>query len=142
MRTLSDDVVAKLVTHVTSTMMGLHFSVSADGHPPASAKQRTATISLSGGRRVTIALSANDEGCTRMSSAMFSVKPSEVDASMKNDSLGELLNMISGQIQRAMSLDSALGLPSVHENGLDGTEHWQNVKLRAGEVELLVSIHE
>lgn len=138
---LSDDAVAKLVTQVTSTMMGLSFAVSGEKGSVAT-ERRTATISLKGGRQLTIALSANDISCARMGSAMFSVEPAQVDGSMKNDSLGELLNMISGQIQRAMSIDSALGLPAVHEAGLAGTEHWRTVRLRSGDVELHVAISE
>jgi hypothetical protein len=71
---------------------------------------------------------------------MFAVHPTDVDGSMKNDSLGELLNMISGQLQRAMSIDSALGLPALHEEGLEEAMDWRNIKLRSGEVELCVSL--
>lgn len=139
-KNISDDVVAKLVSQVTGTMLGLRFDVSKEARPAFTGAQRTATLQLSGGRQLTIALSATDEGCARMSSAMFSVEPAQVDGSMKNDSLGELLNMISGQIQRALAIDSALGLPAVHESGLSSAERWRTVKLRSGDVELLVAL--
>ncbi len=140
-KVLTDEAVAKLVTQVTHTMLGLSFAVT-DNMTGERCERRTATISLSGGRQLTIALSANDVGCAKMGSAMFSVALAEVDVSMKNDSLGELLNMISGQLQRAMSIDSALGLPAVHEAGLAGTEGWRTVHLRSGDVELHVAMSE
>lgn len=140
-KVLTDEAVAKLVSQVTNTMLGISFAVSQDASGET-AQRRTATIKLSGGRQLTIALAANDVGCAKMGSAMFSVELAEVDGSMKNDSLGELLNMISGQLQRAMSIDSALGLPKVHEAGLAGTEGWRTVHLRSGDVELHVAMSE
>ena len=139
-KNLNDDAVAKLESQVTGMMMGLSFTVTHEFRPPSLTQRRTATIALSGGRSLRIALSANDEGCAKLGSAMFAVHPTDVDGSMKNDSLGELLNMISGQLQRAMSIDSALGLPALHEEGLEEAMDWRNIKLRSGEVELCVSL--
>lgn len=42
---------------------------------------------------------------------MFACSPEEADPSMVQDALGELLNILAGQVKSLLALDHKLGLP-------------------------------
>jgi hypothetical protein len=108
----SPDKMAALVSNVTETMLGLTFV-------PDGARQhdaltwRTAVLPIAGERPLTIGLSSDQQGCTRLSAAMFACAAADVDQNMMNDALCELVNMTAGVVKSVMSLDQALGLPKI-----------------------------
>jgi hypothetical protein len=106
------DKMAQLVSGVTQTMLGLTFAPdSASGHHGLA--WRTAVLPIDGAQPLTVGLSSDEAGCSKLAGAMFSCGPAEVDASMMNDSLCELVNMTAGLLKSAMSLNQALGLPKI-----------------------------
>lgn len=104
---------ASLVSGVTQTMLGLTFVPDAERVPSPRLVWRTALLPIAGERPLTVGLSTDETGCSRLSAAMFSCAPGEVDQAMMNDSLCELVNMTAGLLKSALSLDQALGLPKI-----------------------------
>ena len=103
---------ASLVSNVTETMLGLTFI-------PDGAKRhdalvwRTAILPIAGDQPLTIGLSSDQHGCSALSAAMFACPAEEVDQTMMNDALCELVNMTAGVVKSVMSLNQALGLPKI-----------------------------
>lgn len=140
----SPDVLASLVSGVTETIFGMSFSVAAsavtepwkDDDP-----WRTVFLPIAGVRPLVVAIAADKAGGQKLCGAMFSCPPTEVDVSMVEDSLRELVNIVAGQIKSVMGLDQALGLPRVLDQKvdrtLDGTS-WQSATVRSKDAEVLV----
>lgn len=103
---------ASLVSGVTQTMLGLTFTPD-ESAALCDLAWRTAVLPIAGERPLTVGLSSNETGCSRLSAAMFACNPSDVDQNMMNDSLCELVNMTAGLLKSALSLDQALGLPKI-----------------------------
>ena len=103
---------AALVSKVTETMLGLTFhSDCSKGHDALS--WHTAILPIAGEHPLTIGLSSDQNGCAKLSAAMFACPAEEVDQNMMNDALCELVNMTAGVVKSAMSLNQALGLPKI-----------------------------
>ncbi len=103
---------AKVVSGVTETMLGLTFQPDeATGHDGLA--WRTAVLPIAGERPLTVGLSSDQQGCSQLSAAMFACPKSEVDQTMMNDALCELVNMTAGLLKSVMSLNQALGLPKI-----------------------------
>jgi hypothetical protein len=104
---------ARIVSSVTHTMLGITFEAVRSSGTTAALTSRTVMLPIPGKQPLTVGLSSDEAGSLRLGSAMFSVPLKEVDGSMMNDSLCELVNMTAGLIRTVLSLDQALGLPSV-----------------------------
>lgn len=103
---------ASLVSGVTQTMLGLTFVPDA-GKVHTDLTWRTAMLPIPGARPLTVGLSSNEHGCSRLSAAMFACPPEEVDQTMMSDALCELVNMTAGLLKSVMCLNQALGLPKI-----------------------------
>jgi Chemotaxis phosphatase CheX len=103
---------AALVSGVTQTMLGLTFIPDAEqGHERL--RWRTALLPIAGQQPMTIGLSTDQDGCSRLSAAMFACPREQVDQPMMHDALCELVNMTAGLLKSVMSLNQALGLPKI-----------------------------
>jgi len=103
---------ASLVSGVTQTMLGLTF-VPDDAKTHRDLAWRTAVLPIAGERPLTVGLSSDQSGCSRLSAAMFACPQGDVDQTMMNDALCELVNMTAGLLKSVMSLNQALGLPKI-----------------------------
>ena len=106
------ETMASLVSGVTETMLGLTFTPD-EAKGPRELAWRTAVLPIAGRRPLTIGLSSDEGGCSRLSAAMFACPAEQVDQAMMNDALCELVNMTAGLLKSVMSLDQALGLPKI-----------------------------
>lgn len=104
---------ASLVSNVTQTMCGITFEPAVSDLPDPSLCWKIALLPITGARPLQIALSSDQSGCAALGAALFSCAPEDLDGTMIDDSLRELLNMAAGQIKSALSLDQTLGLPQV-----------------------------
>ena len=136
------DKLAALVSSVTETMCGLSFE-NTGTHPAVEVSQlRTAALNIEGKKPILVALSADLASCSAIGSAMFGCPADQIDASMMEDVLRELVNMTAGQIKAELSLDQALGLPRVR----DGDElfaqqpQWVHCILDSDSINLVVSL--
>ena len=141
----SAEVLAKVVSAVTTTMLGLKFS-PVRGSATLVGGWRSAALPIPGQRPFVVAISSDEQGCAELSAAMFSCPADSVDASMVNDSLCELVNMTAGHIKSSLAPKQILGVPKVmNADELMGEEKhrgWMHVKMQAGAVELVASISE
>ena len=101
-----------LVSKVMQASCGLTFNPAGDD-AITKTPWRTAALPIKGGRSMTVAIGADEPGCFALASGLLQMAPSELDPSMVEDSLRELVNMVAGHIKRAMALDLALGLPEI-----------------------------
>ena len=139
------ETLARLVSGVTETMFGLSFSLFVEGCAEAPPWQRptwrTVLLEIDGGRPHTVAIASDQASAATLGGAMFSCAAAEVDDSMAADSLGELVNIVAGQVKRAISLDAALGLPRMVVGGGDDAMNrctWRGATLRGASSELKV----
>lgn len=134
------DRVARTVSRVTTTMLGLTFRVITPDTPVE--RWRTAVLPIPGARPVTIALSSDRRGCAALAAAMLGMDEDGLDVAMIDDFMRELVNMTAGQIKIELALDQALGLPRV----LDGDElftphaQWAHHVLDSDSINLVVSL--
>jgi hypothetical protein len=106
------DKMASLVSGVTRMMLGLTF-VPDDDKAHRDLTWRTAVLPIAGVRPLTVGLSSDQNGCSQLSAAMFACPRTDVDQTMMNDALCELVNMTAGLLKSVMSLNQALGLPKI-----------------------------
>jgi hypothetical protein len=107
----SPDSLASMVNSVTTTMMNVRFVLA-----PAVqniAPFRRAVLPIPGSAPVAVVVTGDEPSCAKLGARLFSMTPADVDVSMMEDTLRELANITAGQVKRAMSIDSALGLPRI-----------------------------
>ena len=136
---LSAESLVTLVTNVTRTMFGFSFRLGESARG-ARLRYRVALLTIGAQTPVTVALATDEPGARALGGSMFQCPPAEVDLSMAEDSMCELVNMTAGQIKSALSLDAALGLPRVTDPArvLRAASRWERVTLRAEPMELEV----
>ena len=138
-------VLASLLSEVTNTMLGIPFAAAQGDERIELLCWRSAILPIGVGEVLQVALASDERGCAILGAKMFQVALSEVDASMIDDTLRELVNMTAGMIKRAIGADMSLGLPRiVSESRPDGPlpADWRRVLLRAsdGAVELVLFV--
>jgi hypothetical protein len=124
---------ADLVSGVTHTMFGISFSLDGAEADPFEEEPawRTVALQIAGRRHLTVAIASDRSGGAALGGVMFSCPAADVDASMVDDSLSELVNIVAGQVKSSMGLDEPLGLPSVMETPQDvHAEAWRSATLR------------
>lgn len=137
---LPSDRLARSVSRVTATMLGLTFRAVV----PATrvALWRTAVLSIPGARPITVALSSDRRGCAALASAMLGTDEDGLDIDMIDDFMRELVNMTAGQIKIELALDQALGLPRMidGEELLSSRQGWAHHVLDSDSINLVVSL--
>jgi len=108
----SAEKMASLVSGVTQTMCGLTFEPDSAA-ASSSLRWRTAVLPIPGPNPITVGISSDEAGLGALSAAMFALSPEEIDSSMMDDSLCEIVNMTAGLLKSVMSLNQALGLPKI-----------------------------
>jgi hypothetical protein len=109
---IAPNVLAGLVSKVMATSCGINFLPFKEG-VSAPVPWRAASLPINGGLPIAVGITSDQEGCTALASGLLQMPASDLDTSMVEDSLRELVNMLAGQVKRAMSLDLALGLPEI-----------------------------
>lgn len=113
---LKPETLEGLVTAATEAMLGLSFSLrdlpqepaTIDTSAPAS---HTVGVQIGSAASSLVLITADQLSGQRLGAAMFSCTADEVDAGMLKDALGELVNIIAGQVKVSLGLSSPLGLP-------------------------------
>jgi Chemotaxis phosphatase CheX len=108
---LASDRLARSVSRVTATMLGLTFRAVV----PATQIDlwRTAVLPIPGARPITVALSSDRHGCAALTAAVLGLDQDDLGLEMIDDFMRELLNMAAGQIKLELRLNQSLGLPRV-----------------------------
>jgi len=134
------DRIARSVSRVTATMLGLTFRAIIPGTPVE--RWRTVVLPIPGLRPVTVALSSDRRGCAALASAMLGIAQDDLDVAMIDDFMRELLNMTAGQLKLELALDQALGLPRVLDGDqlFAGERPWAHHVLDSDSINLVVSL--
>jgi chemotaxis phosphatase CheX-like protein len=137
---IPSDRVARSVSRVTNSMLGLTFHVTASSMPVE--RWRTVALQIPGARPVTIALSSDRRGCAALASAMLGMDEDELALDMIDDFLRELVNMTAGQLKLELALDQALGLPRMFDGDalFASRPHWAHHALDSNSINLVVSL--
>jgi CheY-specific phosphatase CheX len=138
---------ATLVSNVTETMCGISFEPAKEVRHIDPAGWRLAILPINGKRRIQVLLSSDRASSLGLGAALLGFPADQLDSSMIDDSLCELLNMAAGQIKRALSVDDALGLPRIVEGeageALFKTARHQGTMLRSrGSLDLIIWVTE
>jgi chemotaxis protein CheX len=78
----------------------------------------TAAVSITGEWEGTVAVACTDELARLVTAAFFGVEPADADDGEINDAIGEVANMIGGNVKALMPAPSQLSLPTV-TTGID-----------------------
>lgn len=140
------DTMARVVSGVTETMLGLTFKAAAGGQPWNELVWRAAVLPIPGARPLTVGLSSDQPGCLQLAAKMFQLPPGEVADDMLSDALCELVNMTAGLLKSNLKLEQALGLPRVVPSGQPPVPtpppQTNNLVLRADAVGLVLWVFE
>ena len=123
---------AQIVEYVFRTMVGLEVSESNQSSLPGG-DQLTATIHLAGDWKGALALECGRKLACAFAARFLSMDPPETVDDVVRDVLGELSNMIGGNLKCVLAGGIKLSMPSV----VDGADHNLRVR-RAGTRERLV----
>ena len=138
---IAPNVLAGLALKVMAASCGMRFLPFKDGLK-APVPWRAASLPINGGAPLSVGITSDEPGCFALASGLLQMPPSDLDAGMVEDSLRELLNMLAGQVKRAMSLDLALGLPQIVPPAdvamRIGGGHSKSVVVTAGSFQLMV----
>ncbi len=129
-------VLASLLSEVTTTMLGIPFVAAEGAERVELLCWRSAVLPIGADEVLQVALASNEAGCALLGSRMFQVPLAEVDASMIDDTLRELVNMTAGMIKRALGADQSLGLPRIISKTPPDerlSNGWRRVLLRGGD---------
>jgi chemotaxis protein CheX len=125
-----------LVTEITSSVWRAFLPESDEiiAIPAApSDTSLTGSVFISGEWNGLVSLTCSSRAATQAAALMFAAPPDEVSPSDVLDAVGELVNIVGGNIKGMLPPPSGLSLPSV----TDGTVH---VDTRAG-ADLIVDVH-
>jgi hypothetical protein len=104
------DALASMVSSVTGTMCGTTFEPADPSTRGESLCGRMVLLPIEGARQVSILLAFDVSGGRTLAASMFGMASEEITQDLADDAVRELLNMVAGQVSRALGLDSALGL--------------------------------
>jgi hypothetical protein len=132
------------VNDVATTMLGLSFVREPSNDVAAGLDHRVAVLPIPGPRPVTLALATDAAGCGSIGARLFGCDARDLDDGMIDDALREIANMAAGRLRSMLSLDQALGLPSIVRladvERAGNSAPWTAIVLRAGDVRLLVAV--
>jgi hypothetical protein len=103
---------ARLVSNVTETLFGIAFEpADENARSGLSICTQMVVLPIHGVRDISVVLSFDTPGGEALTCALRRCPASELTTAAIADAMGELLNMIAGQIQSELEIDQPLGLP-------------------------------
>ena len=109
---LSSDDVAAIVQEVWSSMLGLEFEPVQLEHPPEG-DAVAGSVGVNGAADCLIALELDVQAARTVASTMFGLDPDATGQDDIADTVGELTNMVGGNIKSLLPEPSTLSLPVV-----------------------------
>lgn len=118
-----DECIQEVTEGVWSTMLGMPLRLQWESAPPQESHDYvTSWVSISGSWSGTITIGCSSAAARRAAAAMFGVVPEEASAEEVNDAMGEVANIIGGNLKGLLTGPATLSLPSVAE-GFDTSLH-------------------
>ena len=103
-----------LTEEVWSMMLGLEVAVrEVQAAAEAFEPMMLSLVQISGEWNGVVALHCPESLAAVVTCAMFEMEPDELDAELINDALGEVINMLGGNLKTQLSGSTSLSLPTV-----------------------------
>ena len=124
----------------------LHLPVVADGTPlPTDVQTMNACVHITGAWRGAVALSCGKEMASEAAEIMFGLESNTASKVEMEDAVGELVNMIGGNVKALLPESCQLSLPAVVQGSsytvrVPGSRLVSQVPFRCGEHALNVSL--
>ncbi|HYO84930.1 MAG TPA: chemotaxis protein CheX [Dermatophilaceae bacterium] len=109
---LARDDVVHIVREVWSSMLGLE-AHSCEETAPYGGPAMAGSVGISGATDCLIALQVQTDGARQFAAAMFGLEVTEISDDDVADAVGELTNMVGGNIKSLLPEPSSLSLPVV-----------------------------
>jgi chemotaxis protein CheX len=113
---VSAEIVTEIVESIFVTMMDLQVSASETPWLPAGDRM-TSSVYLEGDWNGAISLECNREQACRFAGRLLAMDPPDTVDDDVRDALGELANMIGGNLKSSMTMQTRLSMPSVIDGG-------------------------
>ncbi len=115
--TLTEEQVASIAQDVweSSLMLALVPHPLPEQVPPQPGPTVTGCVQITGGWNGSVFLQVSGDLATTAAEAMFAAEPGSLSPSDVVDAVGELTNMVGGNVKSLLSAPSALSLPSVSQ---------------------------
>lgn len=136
---ITESAIAEIAVEVWDTMLGLEIRMTGPGASRVRQPAVTASVNVVGASDCVVTLGTTAAGARAVAAAMFAAEAADLSDEEVWDALGELTNMVGGNIKSLLAEPSRLSLPVVHHGaaadlGGSGREPINAVTLRtAGE---------
>ncbi|MCC9600506.1 chemotaxis protein CheX [Stieleria sp. JC731] len=107
------DLIAQMVDNLFTAMLELDIDSSPVEPPQLSDETLSATVQVSGDRNAIIQVFASHDLATKIATAMFAIEAEELAEEEILDALGEVVNVIGGNVKGIFDQECALSLPCV-----------------------------
>jgi len=112
--------IEQIAASVFSTMLGLEFQTRAQGPPDAASPHNlTASVQLDGNWRGTVVLHCQEAQAREFAARFLGMPPPESVDDDVRDVLGELANMIAGNLKCTLQPGIHLSIPEVVDGPID-----------------------
>jgi len=141
-----EDEIQLLTTMIWDSI--LHLPIEPEAAPlPEGNRVMSACIQITGAWRGAVALSCDETMAAEAAGVMFALEPTDASKCDMQDAMGELVNMIGGNVKALLPETCHLSLPSVVEGAnysvrVPGSRLVTRVPLRCGQHALSVSLLE
>jgi len=139
--TLASTEISEIVAEVWGAMLGLETEV-ADPDTLGGLPHLTGSVDVTGPHGCLVSLSVSDAAARAFAAAMFAADPHELADDEVVDAVGELTNMVGGNIKSLLPEPSRLSLPVVVPgHGVPaGTDVLNRVALSTGSDAVLITV--
>ncbi|OYP36320.1 chemotaxis protein CheX [Rhodopirellula sp. MGV] len=107
------DLIAQMVDNLFTAMLEMDVDASPIAPPELDAETLSASIQISGERSALIQVFASHDLATKIATAMFATEASDLAEEEILDALGEVVNVIGGNVKGVYDQECALSLPCV-----------------------------
>jgi chemotaxis protein CheX len=113
---LNTETVTQIVESIFATMMELEVSASEKPWHPAE-DRLTSCVYIEGDWNGAVSLECNRQQACRFAGQLLCMDPPDTVDNDVRDALGELANMIGGNLKSTMAVNACLSMPSVIDGG-------------------------
>jgi len=138
---------ATIVEESVVTMLGLSLGELVDGHDTADGCELGASVQFTGDWEGAIAVGCALAFGQEIAAAMFAMEPDEVGDEEISDALGELANMIAGNVKPLLPGAASLSLPTVVRGtairlGIPGARVWLPIAYHRNGAHVFIHIYQ
>jgi chemotaxis protein CheX len=143
--TLASDDITEIAREVWSGMLGLDSEVVPTGTDQGDGQLFTGTVTVTGAADCLVSIQTSDAGARAYAAAMFGSTAGEVADDEVVDAVGELTNMVGGNIKSLLPEPSRLSLPAVAQGRrqllhVPGAEVLNQVALSSEGEQVLITV--